>query len=146
MEEIIIVRVYSSVLWINKTLLMRCIFVPTAMSESEYLPDHKLTLLSSGGMGSIRLMGNPGYDNHIRYDYPSMTKNGETPTNLSQVDHWVAGCDSSTVLSDDFLIWNSNRNKIDFLIDHTTGNVGIGITGYNSSQGSSITTLKHHYT
>ena len=58
----------------------------------------------------------------------------------SQVDHWVAGCDSSTVLSDDFLIWNSNRNKIDFLIDHTTGNVGIGITGYNSSQGSSITT------
>ena len=103
-------------------------------------PDHKLTLLSSGGMGSIRLMGNPGYDNHIRYDYPSMTKDGETPTNLSQVDHWVAGCDSSTVLSDDFLIWNSNRNKIDFLIDHTTGNVGIGITGYNSSQGSSITT------
>ena len=55
-----------------------------------------------------------------------MTKNGEIATDSSNVDYWLAGCDSSGLLSDDYLIWNSNRNNTDFKIEHDTGYVQIG--------------------
>ena len=78
-------------------------------------PDHILTISSEGNHGGLRMVGSAGNDNHIRYDYPS-----------SQTKYWLAGCDSTGSLANDFLIWNSERDKVDFIANHDTGYVGIG--------------------
>jgi len=56
-------------------------------------PDHILTISSEGNHGGLRMVGSAGNDNHIRYDYPS-----------SQTKYWLAGCDSTGSLANDFLI------------------------------------------
>ena len=91
-------------------------------------PSHPLTVQASGNMGGVRLVGKPNNDNHIRYDYPSMTRAGDSGayTPVDDVDHWVAGVDMNGVQANDFIVWNSNRNDIDLLIEHDTGKVGIG--------------------
>ena len=91
---------------------------------------HPLTVMSGGNMGGVRLVGKPNNDNHIRYDYPSMTRAGSSgsSTPSDDVDHWVAGVDTNSSHENDFIFWNSDRNNIDLIIEHDTGNVGIGTT------------------
>lgn len=81
-------------------------------------PGHELDIRAArANNGSVRLRGTTGKDNHIKYDYPD-----------DSTKYWLAGADSSGDLNSDFLIYNSERNAVDMLIEHNTGNLKVAST------------------
>ena len=105
----------------NNTMVMRWRYNDSDVDFSGRVgigqrPGHELDIrAASAGNGSVRLRGKTGQDNHIRFDYPD-----------DSTKYWLAGADSSNSYNSDFLIWNSHRNNVDMVVEHDTGNIGIG--------------------
>jgi len=85
-------------------------------------PGSRLDVLgpTSGGGHLLQLASSNGGDTLMSFKYPSSS------------ERWLLGTDADGNTSDDFILWNTDRATFDLVIDHASGNVGIGTSSPSS--------------